>query len=106
LASIIIAVGNAVMQKMIIEYVTWLGFETKTSEISWIKWLVFFVTTFNTSFLIFIAAGHSDVSEIFYVFGRSQGRYADFTVTWYEKYPQIICKSMILSSVIEILTFI
>jgi hypothetical protein len=71
------------MKNVAIKYYKWMALPTKTEEMDKTKRVIFIITLFNTSFLILLAGGTSQLSQLFSIFGRSQGKNPDFTSNWY-----------------------
>jgi hypothetical protein len=78
LGGYMIAIYIALIEHIVIWFVTWLQLPTKTQETKWIKTGIFYLTFFEGAIMILIATA----PDTWYA--TTNGRNTDFTTLWYQ----------------------
>jgi hypothetical protein len=95
-----ISIYIAVMEIIVIWFVTWLQLPTKTQEIKWIKTGIFYLTFFEGAGMVLLATAPSTR------FAKTNGRNTDFTTLWYVQNSTLLCDALWMNVIVTFALFL
>jgi hypothetical protein len=96
----LIGIYIAVIEQIVIWFVTWLQLPTKTQEIKWIKNGIFYLTFFEAAVMILLATAPSTR------FANTNGRNTDFTTLWYVQNSLLLCDALVMNVIITLALYL
>lgn len=88
---------NFILKKNAIAGVAWLNLQSKSSQLSVLQTLIFFLTFINQGLAILLINAHFGFEKMFGVLGGIDGDYSDFSDGWFREISYLVITPMILT---------